>query len=142
MFRYIDAKGNRRTGFSFSRLALNSFPNFANTGTSELTLADKDLLFDFQVGLSHPKKLTAATLYITRCALNDKNAQKVFDRLLELNVITNGGEGVDTRNIKPNFTHQMAIQPQHLQKRTVCLLFEWEEELMRYASSYSSLLLE
>lgn len=132
MYRTIDASGNIQTKFSFSRLLLNAVPNFATTGWDELTPADKDLLFDFQIGLSKPKKLSPSTMWIMGCGLNEKNARKAFNRLVELGIVGRDGLGVDTRMIGKNFAHQMAMLPVYMQKRTVCLLFEWEEEMMRY----------
>lgn len=129
MYHTIDSSGNRRTKFSFGRLLVNAVPNFANTGSDELTRADKDLLFDFQIGLSDPKKLSSSTLWIMGCGLNEKNAQKAFKKLVELGIVGKDGVGVDTKMIGKNFANQMAVLPVHMQKRTVCLLFEWEEEL-------------
>jgi hypothetical protein len=131
MYRTIDSSGNRRTKFSFGRMLVNAVPNFANTGSDELTQEDKDLLFHFQIGLSDPKKLSPSTLWIMRCGLNEKNAEKAFNKLVELGIVGMDGVGVDTKMIGKNFAHQMAVLPVHMQKRTVCLLFEWEEELTR-----------
>jgi len=124
----VNRSGNHELKFNWNRQQARGIPSEFSDG---LSLADKDLLFDFQIGLTEFKKLSPSTLYITNCALQEKDAKKVFDRLVQIGVITDGGEGVNTKAIGRNFVNQLVMLPKCLQKRTVCLLFEWEEELVR-----------
>jgi len=124
----VNRSGNHELKFNWEKQRTRRIPSEFADG---LSLADKDLLFDFQIGLTEFKNLSPSTLYITNCALQEKDAKKVFERLLQIGVITDGGEGVNTKAIGRNFVNQLAMIPKCLQKRTVCLLFEWEEELAR-----------
>ena len=135
----VNRSGNHELRFNVNTQRAGGIPSEYADG---LSLADKDLLFDFQIGLTEFKKLSPSTLYITNCALQEKDAKKVFDRLIQIGVITDGGEGVNTRAIGRNFVNQMAMLPKCLQKRLVCLLFEWEEELARSVFYFRSALLE
>lgn len=141
MYRKYDANEDPHIKFSLCRLLLNTVPNFANTGSDELSLADKDQLFDFQIGTSQPKTLTQFTIWIMGCALNQHAARQVLKKLVAIGAIGKDGIGVDTRVIGKKFARQLHMLPIHMQKRTVCLLFEWEEELNRYASSVTPTLI-
>jgi len=47
-------------------------------------------------------------------------------------LITTDPPGVDTKKIGKEFTNKFATIPVYAQKRLICLLFAWEEELMRW----------
>jgi hypothetical protein len=107
------------------------------TGFDTLSPGDLDRLFDFQTSLANPKQLSAATLYIMGVTDTERKATKTVAKLVEIGVLSKGdaasqGGYVNTRNIGSQFAHQIYILPKWALKRLICVLFAWEEELMRW----------
>jgi hypothetical protein len=135
MERRTSADGCRSLGFSFNRWITNMMPNNASSATPDsLTVAEIDKLFDFQVGLREPKRLGVTSLYIMGIAKDDRTAAKVVDRLLKIGVFKQDGSQVETKAITLNFANQLSWLPSHCQKRLICVLFAWEEELIALAT--------
>jgi hypothetical protein len=133
MQRYYDENGKRRLSFSFYRLITNAVPNFANSGGDpKISASDLDTIFEFQLVVDPPHKLIPSTLYIAGVTPHEKNAKRIFDKLTSIGVLMDQAPWVDTQKITPNFTHQLAILPSVYQKRLICLLFDWAEEVQRW----------
>jgi hypothetical protein len=133
MKRYIDENGKRRLSFSFYRLITNTIPNFANSGGEpKLSISDLDTIFEIQQVIEPPQRLVPSTLYISGVTSNEPNAKRVFEKLTTIGVVNDKAPWVDTSKITANFTHQLAILPSVYQKRLICLLFDWEEEIQRW----------
>jgi len=133
MHRYTDQNGKRRLSFSFFRLITNTVPNFANSARDpKISTSDLDTIFEFQQVIDPPQKLVSSTFYVARVTSNEPNATKVFEKLKTIGVLYDHAPWVNTRNITANFTHQLAILPSVYQKRLICLLFDWEEEIQRW----------
>lgn len=107
-------------------------PNLSNSGNPEFSTAELDRLFDFQISTSSPKKLTASSLYISKVVDHEGLAVKVHRKLIKEGLLTEDPPAVHTKKIGRNLTHHFALLPVFGQKRMVCLLFAWEEELMRF----------
>jgi hypothetical protein len=133
MKRYIDENGKRRLSFSFYRLVTNAVPNFANSGgETNISPSDLDTIFEFQLVIDPPQKLVPSTIYIAGVTSDESNAKKVFEKLKTIGVVQDQAPWVDTQKITTNFTHQLAFLPSVYQKRLICLLFDWEEEIQRW----------
>jgi len=133
MYKKTDANGKRHISFSFNRLVTNTFPNFASDTTNpELSLSEMDLIFDFQTACAKPKQLTPTSLYIAKINDNESSCKKVFDKLVKEGYLTANPDAIHTDLIGKKFASQFAIIPVFAQKRLICLLFAWEEELMRW----------
>jgi hypothetical protein len=117
-----------------NRAFLNMWPTPTSTtiGFDTLSAAELDRLFNFQIALAKPKELCAATLYIMGVTTTERTAAKTMNKLVEIGVLQKGSAAVNTRNIGPQFAHQVYILPKWALKRLVCVLFAWEEELMRW----------
>jgi len=111
----------------------NAVPNFANSaGDPKISSSDLDILFDFQLVIDPPQKLTASSIYIAKVTQDEENAKKVHARLQKIGILEDQAPWVDTMKITANFTHEMAILPSVYQKRLICLLFDWQEEVQRW----------
>jgi len=127
-----DANGKRKASFSLYRLITNAVPNFANSGDPSVSVNDLDTLFNFQQSVKPPQKLVPASLHLLRIAQDEKTAAKVYNKLLKIGVLQESPPYVDTKKIAANFTNQVAIISSFAQKRLICLLFNWEEEIRRW----------
>jgi hypothetical protein len=127
-----DAEGNRRLSWSWPRFISNSIPVFANDANPELTTSELDTLFDFQTACASPKRLTPTSLYVVKISSHESVCAKVHRKLLKEGLVIMDPPGVDTKKIGKGFANQFASIPVYAQKKLVCLLFAWEEELMRW----------
>jgi hypothetical protein len=119
--------------YKFNRMLVNLLPHVSTfNGPDSLSNAELDRLFDFQVSLPRPKEIGVGTLYITGIAYDERKGTKVVDKLVEIGVLKGKDRIVDTHAITRYFSHQLYMIPIYAQKRLVCLLFAWEEELMRW----------
>jgi hypothetical protein len=133
MERTTDAAGRRRLSFSFNRLITNMIPNFSNSATPDsLTVTEIDKIFDFQISMKDPRRLSPASLYIMEIAGDESTSEKVFKKLISIGVLRKEGAEVDTKSISAKFVNEIPWIPTWRQKRLICLLFAWEEELMRW----------
>jgi hypothetical protein len=107
-------------------------PNMANSGNPEFSTEETDKIFDFQITNPEPKKLTASTLYIANITPHQSIAEKTYKRLIKEGMLIENPPAVNTKKIGKNLTNQFSFLPIFGQKRLVCLLFDWEEELMRW----------
>jgi hypothetical protein len=113
---------------------------FQSYEVTPLTLAESDRLFEFQLSMSNPKQIGPATLYMMDVAPSVKTTLKATYKLNEMGVLlssrNSGGRGVDdiivTDAIPANFSKKMKLLAVPQQKRLIVLLFEWEEELIRW----------
>jgi hypothetical protein len=109
------------------------FPNISTfSGPYSLSNADLDRLFDFQVSMPRPKEIGVGTMYIMGITQDERKGAKVVEKLAEIGVLKGKARIVDTHAITRYFSHQLYMIPIYTQKRLVCLLFAWEEELMRW----------
>lgn len=128
------ATGIRKLSFSFGRFLTNAVPNFANDNVqaSKLTAAEIDLLFTHQLRRENPKTLDPVVFYFLGICANEKFCKQTYDKLIDTGVLLEKAPNVDTTKIGPNFAHQHAKIAVHLQRKLVNLVFDWEEELMRW----------
>jgi hypothetical protein len=126
------ASGGRRLNWSWNRLVTNMIPNMANSGNPEFSPEETDTVFDFQITNPQPKKLTPSTFYITNITPHQSLAEKTYKRLIKESILTEDPPAVDTKKIGKNMLNQFSFLPIFSQKKLVCLLFLWEEELMRW----------
>lgn len=127
-----DASGNRHLSWSWSRFITNTIPNFANSSNPELSTSELDTLFDFQTACARPKQLTPTSLYVAKISTHESVCAKIHVKLIKEGLLTLDPPGVDTKKIDKGFANQFALIPVYAQKKLVCLLFAWEEELMRW----------
>lgn len=128
------ATGIRKLSFSFGRFLTNAIPNFANDNTqaSKLTAAEIDLLFSHQLRKENPKILDPIGFYFLGICANEWFCRQTYGKLIDAGVLREKAPYVDTTKIGPNFVHQHAKIAVHLQRKLVNLVFDWEEELMRW----------
>jgi hypothetical protein len=132
MQHITDDSGNRKSSFSFSRLAQNMFPNFASDRNPDSVSQQLDVLFDFQAALAVPQYITPAALYLSECAQNEKTAAMIHSKLLKLGVLKSEAPWLDTQKIDRNLPNKLPELPIYTQKVLVNLLFDWEEEVRRW----------
>jgi hypothetical protein len=111
----------------------NAIPNFASSNYVEVSKEDLDKVFEFQQTIKPPQQLTSTTLYILGIAQEEKSGGKILEKLKKLGIAHQGPPYVSTQNIGKNFANQMAIISSYAQKRLVSFLFDWEEEVRRWA---------
>lgn len=124
----------RKRSFSFGRFLSNAVPNFAKdcTQASKLAAAAIDLLFSHQLRKENPGTLGPIVFhFLGRCA-NETLCRQTYNELIDAGVLLEKAPYVDTAKIGPNFAHQHAKIAVHLQRKLVNLVFDWEEELMRW----------
>lgn len=131
-------KGGRK--FSFSRMILNAFPNFANECANEVDMSPQqaDDLVEYQLGLPFPRYLTEASFFIAHITDNKTFSQRVHKNLLKAGIIAapspdNSQPPVTTAAIGKNFTNQPSHISIHAQRKVIGMLFFWEEECTRWA---------
>ncbi|MCJ1244564.1 hypothetical protein MMC30_001762 [Trapelia coarctata] len=132
MFRKPDGK----LGFSFNRFITSAVPNFANSSDRDMELSAKqqDDLFNFQIGLAEPRVLAEHSFYIAGVVENINQSPKILTSLKKASILSEHPDDptVYTSRISKNFPNQMATISVHRQRKLVCMLFFWEEELMRW----------
>jgi hypothetical protein len=111
----------------------NAVPNFAGTADPNVPIEDLDTLFDFQLTVKPPQKLIPTSMYIAKITWEEKTGADVLQKLEKLGIVHQGPPYVSTNKIESNFANKLAKLPQHSQKRLVSLLFDWEEEVRRWA---------
>jgi hypothetical protein len=126
--------------FSFSRMILNAFPNFANDAPNDVDMSPQqaDDLVEYQLGLSFPRYLTEASFFVAHITDNKTFSQKVHKALLKAGIIAapspdNSQPPVTTAAIGKNFSNQLSHISVHAQRKLVGMLFFWEEECTRWA---------
>jgi hypothetical protein len=133
--------------FSFTRLITNAFPNFANDSVNDvdLTPAQADQLFIYQLGTLHPRYLSENAFFIGGITDSESLSQKIHKALIKNKVLlpipedsSSSGQAatetmtVNTAGITKGFASQLAIISVHAQRKLVGLLFFWEEECTRW----------
>jgi hypothetical protein len=132
MAMYRSDKGSLR--WSWSRLVSNAVPNFANDDPlrNELTLAEQDRLFDWQISQPAPKALNPASYRMAGITTSQAVGGRIHKALLKAGILLPDSPTIRTENITPKFANQQATISVHAQRKLVNMLFEWEEELMRW----------
>jgi hypothetical protein len=129
-----DGSGQRKLSFSFRRMIGNAVPNFANSSTDDsISAKDLDDLFYFQQAVSPPQKLIATSLTVAKVTQEDKTGGKVVDKLQKLGILSDTAPYVNTTKIDKHLPNQLPWISSFAQKRLVCVLFDWEEEVRRIA---------
>ncbi|KAI1618555.1 hypothetical protein EDD37DRAFT_272326 [Exophiala viscosa] len=134
-------KSSGAVGFSFNRLITNAFPNFANDNPGEdadLTSTQKDLLWVHQLGAAETRGRSPMTLdedsaFSAGITTSEKNSARIHKELVK-NRITDPAAplGIDTTRITQRLPHELAFVSIHAQRKTVGMLFFWEQEALRW----------
>jgi hypothetical protein len=126
--------GERKLSFSFRRFLGNAVPNFANSATDDkISTKDLDDLFYFQQAISPPQKLVATSLTVAKVTQEDATGAKVIAKLQKLGITSDTAPYINTTKIDRNLPNQLPWISSFAQKRLVCVLFDWEEEVRRLA---------
>jgi hypothetical protein len=137
------AKGRK---FSFNRMIINAFPNFANDSVNDvdLTPAQADKLSAYQLGTPHPRYLSEKAFFMGGIVGSEYGSKKIHKALLKNKIIfpvpkdSSSSQAatetmtVNTAGINKGFVSQMAMISVHAQRKLVGLLFFWEEECTRW----------
>ena len=127
-------KSDGSLSFSFGRLVTNAVPNFATEGAgvaAEVPPQRRDMLYMHQINSPQPECLDTNAFYAAGVCDRERQSQKIHSALLKNGCLTTPDGLVDTRQIGPQFVHQLAFISQAAQKTLVNVLFLWEEEIQR-----------
>ncbi|KAI9764316.1 MAG: hypothetical protein M1840_008534 [Geoglossum simile] len=109
------------------------FPNVANDSTDvEMSQTQQDSLFRWQLSQENPKVLNGLSFFMGGVTESKTISAKVHSALKKNGVIDPTTGTINTANITKYFAHQLAVLPVHRQRKLVCMLFWWEEELVRW----------
>ncbi|KAH7360513.1 hypothetical protein BKA65DRAFT_547226 [Rhexocercosporidium sp. MPI-PUGE-AT-0058] len=133
--------------FSFLRLINNAIPNFARDDPNDVDLSSPqaDALFRYQLALPQPRYLGEEAFSIAGIVGSKTLSRNIFKGLIKRGIISpasqnpiaenqvgrEGGEvqmTVNTAGITKNLARQLASISMHAQRKSVGLLFFWEEE--------------
>ncbi|KIX01787.1 uncharacterized protein Z518_09514 [Rhinocladiella mackenziei CBS 650.93] len=137
MFR----KASGGTGFSWNRLITNAIPNFANDNPSrdaDLTPTEKDILWTYQIsgaqtGERSPMTLDAGSALKAGITTSDKISARIHKALVKNGILDPTNPlGIDTTRVTPKFAHQLSFISVAGQRKTIGMLFFWEEEVIRW----------
>ncbi|KIV85750.1 hypothetical protein PV11_01412 [Exophiala sideris] len=128
-------------GFSFNRLMTNTVPNFANDNPeddADITSTQKDLLWVHQLGAAEtsgrsPMTLDELSTFSAGIVTSEKNSARIHKELVKNGIINPAAPlGIDTTRITQKLPHELAFVSVHAQRKTVGMLFFWEQEALRW----------
>ena len=128
---YKTSQGSKK--FSFSRFINNAVPNLAAAPRNDdLTLAEQDQLFEFQLRLPNPAQLSELSYFAGSITSSKTVSSQIHAALLKNNVLSATSPAVKTNAITSKFAHQLPIISSFGQRKLVNLLFFWEAEQQRW----------
>lgn len=128
---YETSEGSKK--FSFSRFINNAVPNLAAAPRNDdLTFAEQDQLFEYQLGLPNPAQLSELSYFEGGITSSKPISGQIHAALLKNNVLSATSPAVKTTAITSKFAHQLPIISSFGQRKLVNLLFFWEEEQQRW----------
>jgi hypothetical protein len=128
---YKTSQGSKK--FSFSRFTNNAVPNLAAAPRNDdLTLAEQDQLFEYQLGLPNPAQLSELSYFAGSITSPKPVSGQIHTTILKKNVLSATSPAVKTNAIASKFAHQLPIISSFGQRKLVNLLLFWEEEQQRW----------
>ena len=101
------AQRNGSLSFSFNRLMMNAFPNFASDNPlyADFSPQRQDMLYSYQISLPEPLLLASNAFYVAGSVDNERRSDQVHRALQKNGVLTAEGK-VDSTKIGPKFIHR------------------------------------
>ncbi|KAI1609377.1 hypothetical protein EDD36DRAFT_69311 [Exophiala viscosa] len=128
-------KRNGSLGFSFTRFAHAAVPNFfadeSRIRTDTLDQYRRDMCYMHQIASQNPYALDEHSFYVAGVVDSESVSKRVHKALKKCEILSQQDGTVNTYNIGPRFTHQLAVLNIYRQKELVSMLFWWEEECQR-----------
>jgi len=121
-------------GFSFTRFANAAVPSFFSdesvSRTTDLEGYRRDMCYMHQLASGNPYALDERCFYVAGIVDSEGMSKKTHKALRKSGGLREDWT-IDTHQIGPRFTHQMAVLSVNRQRELINLLFWWEEETQR-----------
>ena len=115
---YKTSEGSEK--FSFSRFINNAVPNLAAAPRNDdLTFAEQDQLFGYQLGLPTPAQLSKLSYFVGGITSSKTVSGQIHTTLLKNNVLSTTSLAVKTTAITSKFAHQLPIISSFGQRKLV-----------------------
>ena len=98
---------NGSLSFSFNRLMMNAFPNFASDNPlyADFSPQRQDMFYSYQISLPEPLLLASNAFYVAGSVDSERRSDQVHRALRKNGVVTAEGK-VDTTKVGPKFIHR------------------------------------